>query len=55
MTEQEQKIIEIYRKLENQKSKDDLLFQAETMVRAQEALKADYGLDDQKPSVRKPA
>ena len=38
------KLMELWKRLESKKSQDDLLFQAETMVRAQEAFKADYGL-----------
>ena len=44
ITEQEKGLLELFRKLEGQKNRDNLLFQAETMFRAQEALKADYGL-----------
>ena len=44
MTEQEKKLVEVFRGLESEKCKGDLVFQAETMARAQEALKADYGL-----------
>jgi len=44
-TEQEKDILwSLYSSLESPKSKKDLLFQVETMVRAQEALKEDYGL-----------
>jgi hypothetical protein len=42
--DQEKKLVGLFRKLESQKCGDDLLFQAETMVRAQEALKQDYGI-----------
>lgn len=45
MNEDEKKLIEIYRKLGNEKSRSDLIFQAETMARAQDAMKADYGAD----------
>jgi hypothetical protein len=44
LTDEEKKLIEITRKLESQKCRNDLIFQGEAMVRAQEALKADYGL-----------
>ena len=43
-TEQEKGLLELFRKLESEKSKNDLLYQAETMLRAQNALKEDYGL-----------
>jgi len=43
-TDQEKELFELFRKMESQKSKRDLLFHAETMVRAQEALREDYGL-----------
>jgi hypothetical protein len=44
MTEEEKKLLELARKLESPKCREDLIFQAETMVRAQDALRADYGL-----------
>lgn len=44
MTDGEKKLFAAFKRLESEKSKDDLIFQAETMLRAQEALKADYGL-----------
>jgi hypothetical protein len=44
ITEREKALLALFRKIETPKNRDDLLFQAETMVRAQEALKADYGL-----------
>jgi hypothetical protein len=44
LTDEEKKLIEITRKLESRKCRSDLVFQGEAMVRAQEALKADYGL-----------
>jgi phosphoribosylamine-glycine ligase len=44
MTNDEKKLLGLTRKLENQKCREDLIYQAEAMVRAQEALKADYGL-----------
>lgn len=43
-TEQEKELLNLFRKIETQKNKDDLLFWAETMVRTQNAVKADYGL-----------
>jgi hypothetical protein len=42
--EREKKLVGLLRKLESQKSADDLLYQAETMVRVQEALRQDYGI-----------
>jgi len=44
MTDEEKRLLDLSRKLESQSCKEDLLHHAETMVRAQEALKADYGL-----------
>jgi hypothetical protein len=44
MTDREKGLVGLFRKLESEKSQDDVIFQAEAMVRAQEALKADYGL-----------
>jgi hypothetical protein len=44
MTDQEKGLMGLFRRLESDKSRDDLIFQAQTMVRAQDALKADYGL-----------
>jgi hypothetical protein len=44
MTEREKGLLGLFRKLESEKCRDDVIYQAEAMVRAQEALKADYGL-----------
>ncbi|GHV90411.1 hypothetical protein AGMMS50268_09140 [Spirochaetia bacterium] len=44
LTEGEKRLFETCQKLESQKCREDLIFYAEAMVRAQEALKADYGL-----------
>jgi hypothetical protein len=44
LTDFEKNLIKISQKLESQKCRDDLIFHGEVMVRAQEALKADYGL-----------
>jgi hypothetical protein len=44
MTEREKGLVGLFRKLESEKCRDDVIYQAEAMVRAQEALKADYGL-----------
>jgi hypothetical protein len=46
------KIAEIYRQLENQKCKEDLLFFGEAILRAQEAFRADYGLPDREPDMQ---
>jgi hypothetical protein len=48
MTEKE-KLIKVFDLLESQKSRDDVLFVATSMLRAQDALKADYGLDTKEP------
>jgi hypothetical protein len=45
MNEDEKKLREFSQKLESKRCKDDLLFYAEAMVRAQEALKKDYELE----------
>jgi hypothetical protein len=44
LTDKEKGLLGLFRKLESDKTRDDVIFQAEAMVRAQEALKADYGL-----------
>ena len=44
MTDREKGLLGLFRRLESEKSQDDVIYQAEAMVRAQEALKADYGL-----------
>jgi hypothetical protein len=44
MTERERGLLAAFRKLESEKSREDVIFQAEAMVRAQEALREDYGL-----------
>ena len=49
MTEKEKRLFILFNELESEKCKDDLIFQAEAMARAQEALKADYGLVNSRP------
>jgi hypothetical protein len=44
ITEKQKKLAKIFKQLEGKKTQDDLIFQAETMLRAQKALKEDYGL-----------
>jgi hypothetical protein len=44
MTDNEKKFLALYRALESKACKEDLIRQANAMVLAQEALKADYGL-----------
>jgi hypothetical protein len=44
LTDEDRRLIETARKLEGRNLREMLMFQAETMVRAQEALKGDYGL-----------
>ena len=44
MTQAEKRLLELARKIENQKSKEDLLIQAAIMAQTQEALKEDYRL-----------
>jgi hypothetical protein len=45
MNEYGKRLIELSLKLKSKKCREDLLFYAETMVRAQEALKKDYELE----------
>jgi phosphoribosylamine-glycine ligase len=44
MTEKEKRLMGAFGKLESEKTQDDIIYQTEAMVRAQEALRADYGL-----------
>ena len=44
MSEQEKRLIELHRKLESQKCKNDVLFAATCMLWGEEAIKAEYGL-----------
>jgi hypothetical protein len=44
MTEDEKSLLGLFREMESRAIRDDLLAQAGAMVRAQRALKADYGL-----------
>jgi len=44
MTEREKKLIELHRKLESEKCKNDVLFAATCMLWGEEAIKAEYGL-----------
>jgi hypothetical protein len=43
-TEEEKSLLALFREMESQTVREDLLAQAGAMVRAQRALKADYGL-----------
>ena len=54
MTEKE-RLIKVFDMLESQKSRDDVLFVATSMLRAQDALKEDYGLLNKQPPKDKPA
>jgi hypothetical protein len=49
ITNKEKRFLDVFRKLSNEKSRDDIFFAATSMVRAQEALRRDYGLPDQPP------
>jgi hypothetical protein len=49
ITNEEKKLLGIVRKLESPKCREDLIYQAEAMVRAQTALKMDYGLPAKPP------
>jgi hypothetical protein len=44
MTDREKGLLGLFRKLESEKTRNDVIYQTEAMVRAQEALRADYGL-----------
>jgi hypothetical protein len=44
MTDKEKRLLGLFKDFESERNRDDLIYQAETMIRAQEALKADYGL-----------
>jgi hypothetical protein len=44
MTEEDKRLLEVVRKLESQKCREMLLFQAQAMVQAQNALREDYGI-----------
>jgi hypothetical protein len=44
MTALEKRLLGAFGKLESEKSQNDVIYQTEAMVRALEALKADYGL-----------
>jgi hypothetical protein len=44
LTDQEKSLLTLFKRIEGEKGRNDLLFQAETMVRAQEAMRNDYGL-----------
>ncbi|MDR0663660.1 MAG: hypothetical protein LBF80_06245 [Spirochaetaceae bacterium] len=46
-TEEEKSLLALFREMESRAVRDDLLSQAGAMVRAQRALKADYGLAGQ--------
>jgi hypothetical protein len=43
-TKEEKRLLGLFRKLESEKTRDDLIFQAEAAIRVQEAVKKDYGL-----------
>jgi hypothetical protein len=44
MTTLEKRLLGAFGKLESEKSQSDVIYQTEAMVRAQEALRVDYGL-----------
>jgi hypothetical protein len=44
LTNREKRLLGAFGKLESEKIQDDVIYQAEAMVRAQDALRADYGL-----------
>jgi hypothetical protein len=44
LTDKEKRLLGAFGRLESEKTQDDVIYQAEAMVRAQEALRADYGL-----------
>jgi hypothetical protein len=45
-TEAEDQVVEKFRRLEGQTCRENVLHYLDTMIRAQEALKADYGLTE---------
>jgi hypothetical protein len=47
MTNKEKELLELFRKVASEKNRNDVLFHTELVVRAQEALKEDYGLTGQ--------
>jgi hypothetical protein len=47
MTEEEKSLVALFKQVEGEKARSDLLFHIEGMVRAQEALKIDFGLAGQ--------
>jgi hypothetical protein len=49
LTNDEKRLIELRRTLESPNCKADALHYVETMLRAQEAVKADYGLGKEPP------
>jgi hypothetical protein len=44
ISKDENTLLELYRKIEGERNRADLILQGQIIVRAQEALKADYGL-----------
>jgi hypothetical protein len=52
MTEREERFLVAFRRLENERSRDDVIFRTEMMLRVQDALKADYGLYTKEPPKR---
>ncbi|MDR2734286.1 MAG: hypothetical protein LBC99_06515 [Spirochaetota bacterium] len=47
LPEEEQSLVEFYRRLESKQCKQEILISITAMIHAQEALKADYDLADQ--------
>jgi hypothetical protein len=52
MTDGEKKLLGLFREMESQRIRDDLLSQAGAMVRAQRAFKEDYGIPDREPETQ---
>ena len=47
LTDMEKRLLAAFGRLESEKSREDVIFQATAMVRAQDALRDDYGLAGQ--------
>lgn len=54
MTEQERRLLDAFRSLSGERGRDEVIYQAEIMVRAQEALRADCGLPPESGPADKP-
>jgi hypothetical protein len=55
MTDKEKELLELFRKVESEKNRNNVIFHTELVVRVQEAFKEDYALIDSSPADRQPA